>query len=180
MNESRPYRLPEEETNRVSEPQDVRVYQSADIRRLRHDVMDAVYETNDQEALYSCLKLLVGVKQRKDSPVKAQWMKRLDELSRLKDGWDGEGSKRISRSILAFVKRVIGEATDDDLADWVLFPDARGYLYLDYTHGPDIAGITIADNQMSAFVKRVGQVKKAVYTTLEECDVITILKESHE
>ena len=42
-------------------------------------------------------------------------MNRLDELSKLPDGWDGEGSLALSRNIVDFVKRIVLLATDTSL-----------------------------------------------------------------
>lgn len=99
---------------------------------------------------------------------------RLAELGTLKDGWDGEGSLAISPKVLTFVGNVLGQSNANLLNDWVLFPDARGYIYFDYTHGKNIAGITIAENGMTAFVKKNGELRKCSYAELSEDKVIKI------
>ena len=147
MSEVKPYKLPEEKTSIVSDSMAVRITPDTDIATLRHNVMDAVYATSDQNALYSCLVFLSNQKQTLQSSVKEELLNRLDELSKLPDGWDGEGSLALSRNIVDFVKRIILLAADSSLQDWVAFPDARGYIYLDYTEDNNIAGITKPYNE---------------------------------
>ena len=92
MSEVKPYKLPEEKTSMVSDSMAVRITPDTDIVTLRHNVMDAVYATTDQNALYSCLVFLSSQKQTLQSSVKKELLNRLDELSKLPDGWDGEGA----------------------------------------------------------------------------------------
>lgn len=58
MNESKPYKLPEESPNMVAEPVAIRTLPDIDINSLRHDLTDAIYATNNQQLLYSCLVFL--------------------------------------------------------------------------------------------------------------------------
>ena len=104
---------------------------------------------------------------------------RLGDLSRLSDGWDGEGSVSINKEIVEFTRRVIRLAKESVLKGWLVFPDSRGYLYLDYTNGKDIAGMTIAVQGMTAFVKRNGILRKYTYSKLDEKDVLNLLEEVH-
>lgn len=101
----------------------------------------------------------------------ADMLKRLEELALLKEGWDGENSVSIDSGIQDFLRRVIMLSSDKELVNWVLFPDARGYLYLDYTEGKNLAGITIAPHQIAAFIKRDGHLSKYNYDHLNEQDV---------
>ena len=82
----------------------------------------------------------------------ADMLKRVEELALLKEGWDGENSVSIDSGIQDFLRRVIMLSSDKELVNWVLFPDARGYLYLDYTEGKKLDGITIATHQIAAFI----------------------------
>ena len=50
MSEVKPYKLPEEKTSMVSDSMAVRITPDTDIVTLRHNVMDAVYATTDQNA----------------------------------------------------------------------------------------------------------------------------------
>ena len=104
MSQVKPYKLPEEKTSVVSDSMAVRIAPNTDIATLRHNVMDAVYATTDQNALYSCLVFLSNQEQFLHSSVKTDFLNRLDELSRLSNGWDGEGSLALSRNILDFLK----------------------------------------------------------------------------
>lgn len=109
----------------------------------------------------------------------ADMLKRLEELALLKEGWDGENSVSIDSGIQDFLRRVIMLSSDKELVNWVLFPDARGYLYLDYTEGKNLAGITIAPHQIVAFIKRDGHLSKYNYDHLNEQDVLDLLEEAH-
>lgn len=109
----------------------------------------------------------------------ADMLKRLEELALLKEGWDGENSVSIDSGIQDFLRRVIMLSSDKELVNWVLFPDARGYLYLDYTEGKNLAGITIAPHQIVAFIKRDGHLSKYNYDHLNEQDVLNLLEEAH-
>lgn len=179
MSDVKPYKLPEEKTSVVSDSMAVRIAPDTDIATLRHNVMDAVYATTDQNALYSCLVFLSNQEQSMHSSVKTDFLNRLDELSRLSNGWDGEGSLALSRNIVDFLKRTILLAADSSLQNWVAFPDARGYVYLDYTEGNNIAGVTIADQQVVAFVKRDGHLSKFSFDKLDEKEVLTLLEKAH-
>ena len=109
----------------------------------------------------------------------ADMLKRLEELALLKEGWDGENSVSIDSGIQDFLRRVIMLSSDKELVNWVLFPDARGYLYLDYTEGKNLAGITIAPHRIAAFIKRDGHLSKYNYDHLNEQDVLNLLEEVH-
>lgn len=104
----------------------------------------------------------------------------LAELGSLKDGWDGEKSVAISPKVLTFVGSVLADLDANLLKDWVLFPDARGYIYMDYTRGKDIAGITVAEDKMSAFDKKNGELRKYSFDELNEQKLISILEEVYE
>ena len=78
-----------------------------------------------------------------------------------------------------FLKRTILLAADSCLQNWVAFPDVRGYVYLDYTEGNNIAGVTIADHQVVAFIKRDGHLSKFSFDKLDEKEVLTLLEKAH-
>ena len=159
MSEVHPYKLPEEKTSMVSDSMAVRITPDTDIVTLRHNVMDAVYATTDQNALYSCLVFLSSQKQTLQSSVKKELLNRLDELSKLPDGWDGEGSLALSRNIVDFVKRIILLATDTSLQN--------------------IAGVTITNHQVVAFIKRDGHLSKFSFDKLDEKEVLSLLEKAH-
>lgn len=180
MDKVKPYSAREEGSYTVEEPVAVRVSQNADVNILRHDLIDAAYATNDNEAIYRSLLVLLDKANSVKSSLRDKMQKRLDELSNLADGWDGDGSCSIDRGVVDFVHRVIMIASSQSLEDWVLFPDARGYLYLDYTHGNNIAGITISNNKVAAFLKINGHLAKYTYDKLVEQDVVKILEKVHD
>ncbi len=75
-------------------------------------------------------------------------------------------------NILDFVKRIILLATDTSLQNWVAFPDARGCIYLDYTEDNNIAGVTITNHQVVAFIKRDGHLSKFSFDKLDEKEIL--------
>lgn len=101
---------------------------------------------------------------------------RMDELSKLEAGWDGEGSVPMKEGAIRFLQDVISECDDALLKDWVLFPDGRGYLYLDYTHNKDLAGITITDKAFVYFIKKDGKLEKKDNNDLQQETLINILR----
>lgn len=164
----------------VEEPVHVRVSPNTDINTLRHSLMDAAYATNDNETIYKSLLVLLKTTSASPTPLKDKMQKRLEELSKLPDGWDGEGSLSIDRGVVDFVHRVIMISTEQSMENWVLFPDARGYLYFDYTQEKNIGGITISSHKIVAFIKKNGQLVKYNFDKLSEEDVVKVLEDAHE
>lgn len=101
---------------------------------------------------------------------------RLDELTKLKNGWDGENSVSIKEEIIFFIRDVISECDDKLLNDWIIFPDARGYLYLDYTSNKNFAGITVTDNKFVYFIKKNGKIEKNDNNILNKEELINIFR----
>lgn len=58
MKESKRYKSPEQTSDFVAESVAVRTSPVGDINSLRHDLTDAIYATNNQQLLYSCLVFL--------------------------------------------------------------------------------------------------------------------------
>lgn len=176
MEEVKPYKYPEETAEMLAEPSAMAVLHQRQVQDLRHHVMDAVYASQDTKLLRFCLVLL----QNNENSTKKEFFGRLAELASLKPGWDGEGSVPISLKVLNFVGSMLEKVNANLLKDWVLFPDARGYIYLDYTHGKDIAGITVSEDGMTAFVKKDGELRKYSFAELSEQKLIKVLEEVYE
>ncbi|MBR0036082.1 MAG: hypothetical protein IJP70_00410 [Bacteroidales bacterium] len=105
---------------------------------------------------------------------------RADSLSQLIDGWDGADSKAIAPKTIHKFKSAIAKAKEEELQDWILFPDARGYLYFDYTGNNAIAGITMTESQLIYFYKKDGQTilnDKASFTSR---NFLSILARIHD
>lgn len=179
MKDLKPYILPEDNPVMANDAIAARMPVNADIKTLRHQLMDAISITNNQQALYTCLVFLNNLTQT-DDDVKNKLLSRIEVLSQLQDGWDGEGSLKLDSEVLELSRDVIKSTSSDLLKDWVLFPDARGYLYWDYTQGKDIAGITIASGEVVAFVKKDGNLQKFVFHRANIDDVVFILKKTYE
>lgn len=58
MKESKPYKFSEQPSDFVAESVAVRTSPAGDINSLRHDLTDAIYATDNQQLLYSCLVFL--------------------------------------------------------------------------------------------------------------------------
>lgn len=101
---------------------------------------------------------------------------RIEELARLKAGWDGAGSEPIKKEIICFLQGLISECDDNLLKNWVLFPDSRGYLYLDYANKKDMAGITITDDAFVYFIKKDGALEKKDDNVLTQEALTNILR----
>lgn len=85
---------------------------------------------------------------------------RLSELEKLQDGWDGEDSFSINKRVIEKLKKLLCQAKENDFKDWVLFPDARGYLYLDYSKDNVLAGITMTEDTCKYFIINGKKVEK--------------------
>ncbi|WP_273163376.1 hypothetical protein [Bacteroides fluxus] len=105
---------------------------------------------------------------------------RINELSQLKAGWDGEGSEPMKKGITDLLQNVISKCDDSLLNNWVLFPDYRGFLYLNYTNNKDIAGITVTESSFVYFIKKNGRLEKKDDNILTEEALINILKKVND
>ena len=112
----------------------------------------------------------------KKGKLHANLSQRINSLSKLKDGWDGEDSKAINRQCIGKLKRIL-DKTDDILLDgWTLFPDVHGYLYLDYTKSNCIAGITMMPDKMVYFIEKDGKLLKNDGLQITSKNLISILR----
>ena len=103
-------------------------------------------------------------------------LQRINSLSKLEDGWDGEDSKAINRQCIGKLKQIL-DRTDDILLDgWTLFPDVHGYLYLDYTKSNCIAGITMMPDKMVYFIEKDGNLLKSDGLQITSENLISILR----
>ena len=56
--------------------------------------------------------------------------RRLNDLSKLTEGWDGHGAYRVVPEVVENVKAIIDLSEDDRWADWLIFPSPQGSLML--------------------------------------------------
>ena len=101
---------------------------------------------------------------------------RINSLSQLSDGWDGEDSKAISSQCIKKLQRVLDKVDDVLLDGWFLFPDANGYLYFDYTGNNCTAGITMMPDKMVYFIERNDRLQKNDGLRFTSANLISILK----
>ena len=107
--------------------------------------------------------------------LRQELINRLDSLSKLHDGWDGADSKAIDRQCVAKLRTALNKATEKQLAGWVLFPDARGYLYLDYTGKNGTAGITMTADSLVYFIQKDNAFEKNNGILFSSANLISIL-----
>ena len=86
----------------------------------------------------------------------------------------------MKKGITDLLQNVISKCDDSLLNNWVLFPDYRGFLYLDYTNNKDIAGITVTENSFVYFIKKNGRLEKKDDNILTEEALINILKKVND
>jgi len=79
--------------------------------------------------------------------------KRLEELSNLKQGWDGYGALPIEDEAIRNIERVLMVSEFSDFSKWIIFPDVDGSIYLDLKSDIKEAGINIFSNRFSYFIK---------------------------
>lgn len=104
---------------------------------------------------------------------------RVDSLGKLAEGWDGPDSKVIAPQSIRKFKAALGKAEEELLEGWVLFPDAHGFLYLDYTGHDVVAGITMTADRLIYFFRKDGKTVKndgAAFTTR---NLLSILERVH-
>lgn len=105
-----------------------------------------------------------------------EFINRLDSLSKLHDGWDGADSIAIDRQCITKFKLALSKATEKQLSGWVLFPDARGYLYFDYTGEQGAAVITMTGETLISFVQKGDTLEKNDGIPFTTASFISILK----
>lgn len=103
-------------------------------------------------------------------------VQRINSLSQLSDGWDGENSKAISVQCIKKLQRVLDKTDENLLNGWVLFPDANGYLYFDYSGDNCTADITMMPDKMVYFIERNGRLQKSDGVRFTSTNLISILK----
>lgn len=106
-------------------------------------------------------------------------LERADSLGQLADGWDGQDSKAIDPQSIRRFKSAIAKAEETLLDGWILFPDARGYLYLDYTGSDVLAGITMTDNRLAYFFKKDGRTVRNDRAAFTSRNLLSILSRVH-
>ena len=104
---------------------------------------------------------------------------RADSLGELADGWDGQDSKAIAPQSIRKFKLAIAKTKEALLEGWTLFPDARGYLYLDYTGNDAVAGITMTENRLTYFFTKDGRTVRNDGAAFTSRNFLSILSRVH-
>ncbi len=87
-------------------------------------------------------------------PALANAFVKIDELSKLEDGWAGDGSYAISRKVLDNLKRVLLISENEDWADWMIGPDVNATIGLQSKKNR--AMISLGADEYSYFVRKNG------------------------
>lgn len=154
-----------------------------------------VVTVNDRaqmRSLRSAIRQLKGVEQvtmlRESIPMRCkavpgklhkELLERADSLGQLAEGWDGQASKAIAPQSIRRFKSAIAKAEETLLEGWILFPDARGYLYLDYNGSDAVAGITMTDNHLVYFFKKDGRTVRNDRAAFTSRNLLSILSRVH-
>lgn len=104
---------------------------------------------------------------------------RVDSFGLLTDGWDGSDSKAIEAVCIRKFKAAIAKADEKLLQGWIVFPDAHGYLYLDYTGSNAVAGITMTNDRMLYFFQKDGRTIKNDRAAFTTRNFLAILERVH-
>jgi len=105
-----------------------------------------------------------------------EWCRRIDELERLSDGWDGTGSKAIDKQCVKKLRKTISKASESQLEGWDVFPDAHGFLYLDFSAGQAIAGITATADKLIYFIQKSGKIQKSDGIAFTTSNLLSLLR----
>jgi hypothetical protein len=101
---------------------------------------------------------------------------RIEELSKLKDGWDGYGALSIEKDAIDNIKKIAETSNPSDLKKWILFPDIDGSLYMDLKSEKKEAGINLFANKFSYFVEK-NQLEGEQNIPFSVCKFIEIMNE---
>ena len=84
---------------------------------------------------------------------------RIDELSQLKEDWDGRGALPISKDVLYNIKNVLSISEGADWQNWLIAPDVNATICLQSKKNR--ASISLGNNDYSYYAliggKRLGQ-----------------------
>ena len=88
-------------------------------------------------------------------PALANAFAKIDELSRLEDGWAGDGSYAISRKVLNNLQRVLLISDNEDWVDWMIGPDVNATIGLQSK--TNRAMISLGADEYSYYVRKNGK-----------------------
>ncbi len=100
-------------------------------------------------------RLLVEISE----PYLSKAFARIDELSQLKENWDGKGALPISKDVLYNIKNVLSISEGEDWQNWMIAPDVNATICLQSKKNR--ASISLGINEYSYYAlingKRIGQ-----------------------
>ena len=88
-------------------------------------------------------------------PALAKVFATIDELSKLEDGWAGNGSYAISKKVINNLKRVLLISENEDWTDWLIGPDVNATIGLQSK--TNRAMISLGADEYSYFVRKNGK-----------------------
>lgn len=126
----------------------------------------AAYSTNSYDDVMMMLytmpiteevKKHVGLRlvEEATNPVFSAIFSSIEEMSKLKDGWAGEGSYAVSKRVMNNLKSVLLISNDSDWADWVVGPDVNATVGLQSKTSR--AYISLGEDEFSYFMRKDGE-----------------------
>lgn len=88
-------------------------------------------------------------------PALAKAFARLEELSKLEDGWAGDGSFAVSRKVLNNLRSVLLISENDDWTEWLIGPDVNATIGLQSMKNR--AMISLGAEEYSYYVRKGGK-----------------------
>ena len=104
-------------------------------------------------------------------------LNRLSEFASLEAGWNNDGSaKPIDEAVLTFLNKVIAFSDSADWQKWLVFPEQRGSVMLDYDSENCRASISIGNDGFSYMAYGPGFYDTAERAGLSEIDLLSFVK----
>lgn len=108
-------------------------------------------------------------------------LKNLNGFQTLKEGWNNdELSKRIDDSVIGFLSKVISCSDPSDWQKWLVFPEQRGSVMLDYDSDNCRASISVGSDGFSYMAYGLGFYDAAEREGLSEGELLTFVRKVKE
>lgn len=88
-------------------------------------------------------------------PALAEAFSQIEQMSKLRKGWAGEGSYAVSPTVLKNLKQVLLISGNDDWTEWVISPDVNATVGLQSKSGQAV--MSLGTSEFSYFTDRDGR-----------------------
>ena len=116
-------------------------------------------------------RLLVEISE----PYLSKAFARIDDLSQLKEDWDGRGAKKISYYVLENLRNVLLISNNNDWKYWMISPDTNGALGMQAKGG--YASISIGDKEFSYYYEKGNDCKGESHIDFSPERLLTIMRQ---